>query len=101
MSMRNTADSRIRYNDAFKREAVAKLATGTISAKELSNELGIDPSMLSRWKNRYGCESFESVSGIQGYGENSLRQEIEHLRSDVATLREIVCRILTERYQRM
>ena len=94
----DTAESRSRYDDSFKRKAVASLASGNKTARELSEELGIDPSMLSRWKNRYGCESFESVSGNPTYEVTELRLEVETLRSDVSTLRGIVCRILAERH---
>jgi transposase len=45
------ADGRRIYSAEFKREQLARLERGELSAAELSRELGVSRSLLQRWKH--------------------------------------------------
>ena len=55
------AGKRRHYDEAFKREAVALLASGR-KVKQLAAELGISHWTLRDWRERYGAES--AVAGL-------------------------------------
>lgn len=48
---RRGADGRRRFSADFKREQVARLGRQEVTFAELSRELGIDQSVLRRWKH--------------------------------------------------
>ena len=68
--------------DSFKKDAVRRLmARGSKSITEVANELGVSPSMLHRWRERFEPEL---VSGTQpSQGE---REEVERLRRELRDL---------------
>ena len=47
-------EARRSYTDEFKREAVALLASSGRPLMQIAEELGIQPSMLRRWRNAVG-----------------------------------------------
>ena len=48
---RRGADGRRRFSADFKREQLARIARQEVTFSELSRELGIDQSVLRRWKH--------------------------------------------------
>ena len=68
--------------DSFKRDAVRRLmARGTKTVSEIAAELGVSPSMLHRWRERFEPE----LSG-GGQPSQSDREEVESLRRKLRDL---------------
>lgn len=65
--------------ESFKRDAVRRLiARGPKSVDEIAKELGVSPSMLHRWRQRFEPELTGGTQPSQGE-----REEIERLRSEL------------------
>jgi transposase len=65
------------HTDSFKKDAVRRLmARGSKTVTQLAEELGVSPSMLHRWRERFEAELDDSVPQ-KGQGE---REEVEQLR---------------------
>jgi transposase len=70
---------RISRPDSFKKDAVRRLlARGSKSVSEVAKELGVTPSMLHRWRERFEPEVTGGSQPSQGE-----REEIERLRSEL------------------
>ena len=68
--------------ESFKRDAVRRLiARGSKSVTEIAKELGVSPSMLHRWRERFEPELTGGVQPSQGE-----REEIERLRRELRDL---------------
>ena len=66
------------HPELFKKDAVRRLiARGSKSVDEIAKELGVSPSMLHRWRQRFEPELKGSTPS---QGE---REEIERLRSEL------------------
>lgn len=79
-----TRRKRRRFSEEFKREAVALLKSSHGSTSEVSAELGIGPSLLSRW-----AREFEETDGSERrptYEE--LESEFRRLRKEVDFLKK-------------
>ena len=62
--------------DSFKMDAVRRLmARGSKTIAEISKELGVSPSLLHRWRERFESELTRGVQPSQGE-----REEVERLR---------------------
>jgi transposase len=67
--------------DAFKKDAVRRvMARGSKTVTEIAKELGVSPSMLHRWRERFEPELTGSA---QSQGE---REEVERLRRELREL---------------
>jgi transposase-like protein len=65
--------------DSFKKDAVRRLlARGSKPVAEIAKELGVSPSMLHRWRERFEPELTGGAQPSQGE-----REEIERLRSEL------------------
>jgi len=65
--------------DSFKRDAVRRLmARGSKTVTEIAKELGVSPSMLHRWRDRFGPELEGAAQPSQ-----SEREEVERLRREL------------------
>lgn len=65
--------------DSFKRDAVRRvMARGSKTVAEIAKELGVSPSMLHRWRERFEPEL--TGGSISSQGE---REEIERLRREL------------------
>ena len=47
--------SRIRYSEHFKRQAVSRVTAEPEQVTRIAHELGLDPSLLYRWRKRYAA----------------------------------------------
>jgi transposase len=76
-----------RYSKQFKEEAVRLLETDPRPAEQIARDLGVDFSMLYRWKRELGHRSpqVETVGDALSPDE---REELRRLRREVAELRE-------------
>ena len=69
--------------DSFKKDAVRRLlARGSKTVTEIAKELGVSPSMLHRWRERFEPELTGGVQQSQGE-----REEVERLRSELRDLK--------------
>jgi transposase len=67
------------HPDSFKKDAVRRLlARGSKPVIEIAKELGVSPSMLHRWRERFEPELRGGAKPSQGE-----REEIERLRSEL------------------
>src|SRR5437868_15210564 len=62
-----------RYDEDYKRQAVALIQTQQRSLRQLSRELGVSEWSLSRWCNQYG----------QGAAAGELEAEVARLRREL------------------
>ena len=85
--------SRKRYDEAFKRSAVAHWQGSGKSATQVASELGLNPQSLKQWKLRLGGEP--SATGVRTVAE--LEAENRRLRRElhaVAQQRDILKKTL-------
>ena len=69
--------------DSFKKDAVRRLiARGSKTITEIAKELGVSPSMLHRWRERFEPELTGGAQASQ-----SEREEVERLRSELRDLK--------------
>ena len=65
--------------DSFKKDAVRRvMVRGAKTVTEIAKELGVSPSMLHRWRERFEPELMVGAQPTQGE-----REEIERLRSEL------------------
>jgi transposase len=81
--MNETNKLRRRFDETFKREAVALLLQSGKSAKQLAAELGVSHWNLRDWKERYGPPPPPSTPRCP----ETLEAENRQLRREVETLR--------------
>lgn len=77
--------------DSFKRDAVRRLiARGSKTVTEIAKELGVSPSMLHRWRERFEPELTGRVQAAQGEREEveRLRRELRDLQAENALLKK-------------
>ena len=65
------------FDDEFKKMAVA-LSKLKVSVKDAATELDIDPSMLSKWRNKPGFNGGKIMMDIVGLNEDQM--EIRRLK---------------------
>jgi transposase len=79
----NETSQRRRFDEAFKKEAVALLLQGGKGPTELARELGVSQWNLRDWKERYG----PAAAPKPPRSAESLEAENQALRREVETLR--------------
>ena len=80
-----------KYTEAFKLEALALLRQGQKKASQIERELGITPSLLSRWRTRYQAVEKEP-------GELHLEpSELEAARAEIRRLQRKLAEVEEER----
>jgi transposase len=68
--------------DSFKKDAVRRLmARGSKTVSDIATELGVSPSMLHRWRERFEPELNGGTQPSQ-----SEREEVERLRRELRDL---------------
>ena len=68
--------------DSFKKDAVRRvMVRGAKTVTEIAKELGVSPSMLHRWRERFEPELMVGAQPTQGE-----REEIERLRRELRDL---------------
>ena len=77
---------RTTYTPEFKRNAVELSLQDGRMVKEVAEELGIHPTMLSKWRSEYLADSEEAFPGQGNLKESD--KELQRLRRENARLRE-------------
>jgi transposase-like protein len=94
---------RRKYDEAFKRRAVQMLIESGKPVTTIALSVGVDHSILYRWKKKYGSEFIKGPEGVLGKVVRSnelisLRNEIETIKNTVSHLRGIVRKALSNKY---
>ena len=83
------------YNDEFKREAVKVLLKSNKPVIEMALILGVEQSVLHRWKKKYAHEFVPKMDVLEdGFIKLSeyqlLRQEIASIKETIEVLRNVI-----------
>ena len=78
-----------RYSIEFKREAARLMIIEGVNASEAAERLGVNVSLLYRWKQEHLEEQDASKAGKPGLGAVEMAAEIEELRKRLAKAERI------------
>ena len=78
-----------RYSAEFKREAARLMIIDGVSAPEVAERLGVNISLLYRWKQEHLEEQDAAKGGEPGVGAVEMAAEIEELRKRLAKAERI------------
>lgn len=91
------------YEDVFKQNAVRTLLESGKPVTTVAEQLGIEQSNLHKWNKRYGEEIkrtlCDTTTGYYPDELRTLRAEIASLQDTVETLRQIVLKLLNQKYK--
>ena len=97
------ANPRHRYDEAFKRKVVQILVESQESATAIAQSIGIERTILCRWKKKFGHEfvkesqkTYDKMERLNDF--ESLKAKVESLESMVYQLRSVVRKSLVSRY---
>lgn|SRR5690606_34027187 len=87
------SETRQRYNETFKREAVKYVQEQTKSLEEIANDLNINPGTLRNWVGKYREFNNEPVNQGETLRQQSQvideqQREIEDLKEEIAILKK-------------
>jgi transposase len=88
IQLRKPAQSRERYTDQYKREALELWRNSGRSAAEVATKLGIRPPLLYRWARRTRVSKSTSPGGGSTRSVEELERENRQLRQENAKLLE-------------
>ena len=77
---------RTRYSADFKRNAVELTLQDGKMVKEVAEDLGVHPTMLSKWRSEYLADGEEAFPGQGNLKESE--KELQRLQRENARLRE-------------
>lgn len=80
---------RKRHSAEFKREAARLMIMDGQSAPVVASQLGVNPSLLYRWKREHLAELEQSGPGRAGASPTQMAAEIEALRQRLAKAERI------------
>ena len=86
------AVERRQYTAEFKQEAVRMMTRGGLSAAQVARDLGINATLLGKWKRQFEAGQQAQATGRNGYvafpGHGQARdQEVARLQRENAALR--------------
>lgn len=76
-----------KYDDEFKKEAVQMMLNGGRLLKDVASDLGVDRSVLGRWKKLY-LEKLDSGESSPGMTPSEMDKENRRLRKELAYVKE-------------
>lgn len=74
------------YTEEFKREVLEMAASGEISVAQLARDLGIAPSLIYKWRERYRVD--ESSGELKPSAERETEAEIRRLRRELSVVKQ-------------
>lgn len=89
------SESRQRYNETFKQEAVKYVQEQTKSLEQVADELNINAGTLRRWMSKYRVFEHEPVNQGETLRQQSQliddqKREIEDLKEEIEILKKAV-----------
>ena len=81
--------SKKRYSAEFKREAARLMIIDGVNPREVAERLGVNISLLYRWKQEHLEEQDAGKGGKPGVGAVEMAAEIEELRTRLAKAERI------------
>ena len=75
-----------RYTEEFKRDVLEMAAQDDVSVTQLSRDLGIDPSLIYKWRERYRVD--ETNGELKPSSQREAEAEIRRLKRELAIARE-------------
>lgn len=88
---------RRRFSREFKEEAVRLASVGDRSLSQVARELGIQPSVLSRWRKRLEREAAEPAGESAESELKRLRRELERVRQQRDILKKATAYFANQR----
>jgi len=91
-----------KYDEEFKKDAVRLLISSGRKLKEVSKELGVERSLLGRWRTAH-LKKLDAKVKDQGIAPSDMEKEIKRLRKELAYAQEQrdilkkACGILSDR----
>jgi len=79
--------SKRKYDEEFKRDAVELLLTGDRDLKPLARDLGVCPTSLRDWRDRYLREQESSQGPPRGANPLDVAEELRRLRKENESLK--------------
>lgn len=79
-----STQARRRYSEEFKREAVRLVSEEGYPQQQVARNLGIDRSLVGRWRRELAGGSGPAAKAVAGGGE---QEELQRLRGEVRQLR--------------
>lgn len=76
-----------KYTEEFKREAVRLMASSGKSIAEVARDLGVNDSVLYRWREQYGRQE-TGLSRDKAASVSELEAEVRRLRRENEVLRQ-------------
>jgi transposase-like protein len=84
-------ESRKRYSQEFKREAVAQCEAPGVTMQQVARELGVNPRLLSRWRSDLrvsGEKAFPGQGNPRDEEMTALKRELARVTKERDFLRE-------------
>jgi len=81
-----TERARKKYDRQFKIDAVSMVVNGERSVASVARDLGVDPTLLHRWKRELSSEKSEAFPGKGRLGPQE--EELRRLRRELAQAKE-------------
>ena len=75
-----------RYTEEFKRDVLEMAAQEDVSVAQLSRDLGIAPSLIYKWRERYQID--ETNGELKPSTQREAEAEIRRLKRELAIARE-------------
>jgi transposase len=98
----DSKQTRRRYDDTFKQEAVRTLVKSGRPVTSVAEELGIEQSNLHKWNKRFGADVkaalFTTTGDPTPEDLKSLREEVASMRDTLDILRNVVLKLLNQKY---
>ena len=88
MNLPEANEGRVRYDDAFKLEALKRWKTTRRSAGAVAKELGISPATLYTWGREARANGSDSAVATTGQLIREMQHEIARLREENERLRQ-------------
>jgi transposase-like protein len=97
------AKPRRRFDDAFKRDAIRNLIESGKSTSAFALALGVDRTILHKWKKSFGDEFTRPAAPLNGDTVNlpeflMLKSEVKSLKDTLFHLRNAVRKTLAAKY---
>ena len=74
------------YTEEFKREVLEMAASEGVSVAQLARDLGIAPSLIYKWRERYQVD--ESSGELKASPEREAEAEIRRLQRELAVVKQ-------------